>query len=210
MTVKTFKLTAHITIFSIVLLVLFTSCGSELGFINSNNPFSWFTTIVFLIVTFLPALFSLILISIKANSEDWSILKVLSFIYGGGAALMAIIMWKTGKNGWEDFNTWMLLTAIVAIVVGFSAIKISKKKLAVETKCPKCGQLSALQEINRVCTGSRSTTVTRTVETKNRNGDVIATTEVPVPATNYFYDIHLTCKFCKHKEIWKTSEIYED
>ena len=199
----------------VVLLLSFTSCGFDksntlFGFTNSGKPslkFSWFCTIIFLIVTFLPVLISLFLI--KSNSEDWKGFKWFCFIYGGLATLIIVVS-KWGFSWSGDGITWMLLTAIVAVVFGFFAGKISKKKHAVETKCPKCGQLSALQEVDRVCTGSHATTISRLVETKDRQGNVIASTRVPVPATRYFYDVHLTCKFCSHNEVWKTNAVYEN
>jgi len=184
MTTKIIKWIKHINIFCIVLLaLLFTSCADK-GFLSSDTKIDWFNTIVFLIITFAPALIALFLI--KSDSESWDKLGEASLGYGILAIIiLGISVWI---GSWSNGTTWMLLTAIVAIAVVFFAIKISKKKFAVETQCPKCGELSALQEIDKVCTGSRSTTVTRTVETKNKKGDVIATTEVPVPATKYFYD----------------------
>jgi len=109
------------------------------------------------------------------------------------------------SNSNSEFRIWMFLTTFIAVIFTFFALRISKKKPTVESQCPKCGKLGALQEIDRVYTSCCATIVT-----KSENGDVIGKTEVPMPATKYYYNVHVCCQFCEHKEIWETSAVSEN
>jgi hypothetical protein len=215
-------------IFCVGVLLFLTSCGvnSEddgLGFIDSEHSFSWVMTIVWLIIVFAPVLLMLIQLFERLEDQQWDSIKNLYFIYGGIASLLGIVciivcITDDPKDAYfVDIAVSFFLMALVAFISAIHAIKKEKEywekleeKRAIETKCHRCGKLSAMQEVKRVCTGSRATTVYKTIPTRNRNGEVIATTEVPVPATEYDYDVYLCCRFCNYKSMSQTYRVSEN
>ena len=79
-----------------------------------------------------------------------------------------------------------------------------------EKKCSNCKKWNAMKEYQRDLIGEKASKIKKTLKTKDRNGNVIKTTEVYVPATIYYYDIHRKCKYCGYKDTIKESEKKED
>ena len=195
----------HLLIASLFVMLFFSGCttGSDgivvFGF--PNDGLAWFATIVFLIIIFAPVLVSLVWKN--KSSKDWKDLRVATFWYGG----LATLGFMLGLIADYKLAIWAFLTALVAFVSAFYSIAKAREQFAIETACPQCKKLSAMEETERKCIGKTSTTVWEDVETKNKNGDVIGTTRVPIAATRYVYDVYTQCKFCGHKDNYTTSEI---
>ena len=79
-----------------------------------------------------------------------------------------------------------------------------------EKKCSNCKKWNAMKEYQRDLIGEKASKIKKTLKTKDRNGNVIKTTEVYVPATIYYYDIHRKCKYCGYKDTVKESEKKEN
>ena len=62
-------------------------------------------------------------------------------------------------------------------------------------KCPKCKKTHAMR-VTSNCVGRENTHVTKKFETKNKGGEVVRTTERPVPATRFHYEDTHECRYC--------------
>jgi uncharacterized membrane protein len=95
----------------------------------------------------------------------------------------------------------LIIAAIIAVIVAIARYN---------KKCARCKKWGAMKYVKKVNTGTRHITIYRDIETKDRNGKVIATTQIPVPGTRYYYDNHRKCKHCGYKDIVKSDEDYEN
>ena len=96
-----------------------------------------------------------------------------------------------------DMNKILLYGILIGILIGVIAFLI----YSYSRKCDNCRKWRSMQVMNRRCVGQVATTVKKTEKTKNRDGEVIATREVHVPATKYIYDIYRKCKRCGYEDV---------
>lgn len=98
---------------------------------------------------------------------------------------------------------WIIVISVIIILIACLIYGHNRK-------CNSCGKWYAMKTTDKVCTGSVATTVIKKEETKNRNGEVIATRNVHVPATRYHYDVYRECKHCSYRDVVGTHETYEN
>jgi len=73
-------------------------------------------------------------------------------------------------------------------------------------KCDKCKKWNAMKKTGTECVDEKPTTIVEKRERKNRNGQVISSWEVDVPATIYYYRTHRKCKHCGYRDYLTSSE----
>ncbi len=64
-------------------------------------------------------------------------------------------------------------------------------------RCSECGKLKAMEEVSCRLLEKVPTTIQETRKKTNKEGKVISTWTVDVPATKSIYKITLKCKYCK-------------
>lgn len=77
-------------------------------------------------------------------------------------------------------------------------------------RCRECLRWNALVRVSKEETDRKETTITKTFKTKNSKGEVVKTTETPVPATKYFYLVTKKCKYCGDISLYNTTKVEED
>jgi len=102
-----------------------------------------------------------------------------------------------------EIKYWIILIIVVIGVIIYLVYSYNRK-------CNSCGKWRAMKVLRKKCTGSVQTTIKKTEETKNRNGEVIATRDVHVPATRYYYDVYRKCKHCGYEDVVQTENTCEN
>jgi uncharacterized protein YxeA len=94
--------------------------------------------------------------------------------------------------------TLILILVVIAIIV----IAV----LVFSTRCPKCRKFFALVKIKKDCYEQKASHITKKFQDRNKDGKVIRTREVAVPATTYYYKITYKCSYCGFQEIRNKEE----
>ncbi len=87
---------------------------------------------------------------------------------------------------------------ILLIVIGVLIAVIILLYLIFSKRCPKCGKLKAMEEISCILVNSIPTTISEKREKKDKNGKVVSSWYVDLPATKYVYEKTFRCKYCQH------------
>ncbi len=77
-------------------------------------------------------------------------------------------------------------------------------------KCEACGKYRAMIEVDRVEVGQVQTTVKEKREEKDKDGKVIRSWYVDLPATKTEYIVTRKCKYCEHKDRFKETKIVKN
>lgn len=97
-----------------------------------------------------------------------------------------------------------LLIIIILIAIGFILFAGYQKK------CPNCGRLFSMKEIERKLDHTYSTTIDIEQEIKNNKGEKTGTYKQAVPATAYVHNCIDECKYCGFKKEVKRTNTYRD
>jgi len=92
---------------------------------------------------------------------------------------------------------WIIVVGIIfLLIVGDGA----------KRKCDNCKKWNAMKKIGTKCVDEKPTTVVEKREHKNRNGHVISSWEVDVPATIYYYQTYRKCNHCGYGDYLESSK----
>lgn len=121
---------------------------------------------------------------------------VCALLAMGFAILMAIIS-KGNMNTESATNivTWVSLIGWTIIIV--VSIILWKR---FRTRCPICKHWAAVAMVNTELIGETKISVPVKTHTRNRNGEIISTSEQYVPGSRYTYRHTYRCKYCGYEE----------
>ncbi len=137
------------------------------------------------------------------------------------AIAIAILIWairEIGKRPWlivlviggmiwlgvsdnMGINYWIIAFVLSGLIIAANGIS---------TKCEKCGKWWARFEVSRRCIEERPCSITKTNETRDRNGNVLFTSEVTVPGTEYTDEVVYRCRYCGNEDIDYEFHRYEN
>jgi hypothetical protein len=116
--------------------------------------------------------------------------------------LMVILLLAGGYvNSLINFNdaeTVIFFTVLLCLFI--------ERKLRLKYRCKQCKKNWALKKIEQRLVGKDSISVLRELKNRNRDGEVIGTSEQYVPGTRYIYAYIYKCKFCGSTETRTHSE----
>lgn len=98
------------------------------------------------------------------------------------------------KNA-ENIVFVYLYTALLVSIVLLIAIDLFSKR------CRKCGKWGKMKVQWKTLADQKASHSYKTLKHKNRNGEVVRTEEIAVPATVYTYHYHRRCKSCGYEDI---------
>ncbi|MDE5611537.1 MAG: hypothetical protein K2I90_05915 [Odoribacter sp.] len=130
------------------------------------------------------------------------IMANMHLFFGGALALLIFLIYiGYSKNDFTVFPPSILWSGIVGdIILWIICYRYS-------TRCDKCKKWGAMKTISKELVSERASSITKKLEKKNRQGEVIGTQEVVVPATVYTYHVHRCCSKCGHRDyLVKTSK----
>lgn len=104
----------------------------------------------------------------------------------------------------------MVSSAVIVITIAVIYIIIRVLARGYEEKCPKCGKLFAMKEIEREHVSSYSTTIDVEQEIKDKDGKKSGSYTQAVPATTYVYNCIEQCKYYQFKRTVQKKETYRD
>ncbi len=105
----------------------------------------------------------------------------------------------------QELSYWiMMLSAIIIFIIGL--VQYSRRS----KKCKKCGQWNAMHVVEKELVKETPTHKIKTLKDTNKEGKVIRTREVTVPATKYTYHIYEQCSFCSEIKDYITDETVEN
>lgn len=124
----------------------------------------------------------------------WTVL--CGFLTMGLAILMAIIS-KSDMNTESVTNiaAWIIMIGWGVNIV--ASIILWKRFRA---RCPICKRWAAVVRVNTELIGETKISVPVKTRTRNRDGEVISTSEQYVPGSRYTYRDTYQCKYCGYEE----------
>lgn len=127
------------------------------------------------------------------KGKNMRIKRILLFVLGT-LIFGAIGAMMTANSLYELVGLAMVAVILIAIISALIIIPISR-----DTKCPACNKKFALKKVGDVETGRENISVKMKLENKDRNGEVIGTSEQYVPGKRIFYKRTYICKYCGEK-----------
>ncbi len=115
---------------------------------------------------------------------------LFAIVYFGGPAVAWGYYWYTHLSEGENRQVLFWIVLIVMEITLFIILKSFSRK------CPKCGKLNALKEIDRSNIGRSRTTIDEMKNIYNSKGEIVGSYDAPVPATIYTDKVHYQCRFC--------------
>jgi hypothetical protein len=100
-------------------------------------------------------------------------------------------------------NNWIAVIIIIALIAYVLYFLFDKK-------CSFCGKIGALRIVKRELINQKESKIKETIRTKDKNGKVIRTREVMVPATTKTFRIYYECKNCKKQETRLKTDTYKN
>ena len=100
-------------------------------------------------------------------------------------------------------QNWIAVIIIIA-VIGYILYFLFDRK------CSFCGKFGTLRKVKRELVSQKESKIKETISTKDRNGKVIRTREVMVPATTKTFRIYYECKNCKKQETRLETDTYKN
>lgn len=124
----------------------------------------------------------------------WTVL--CGFLAFGIAILMAIISRSDiNTDSAANIAGWIILIGWVIIIA--ASIILWKRFRA---RCPICKRWAAVVRVNTELIGETKISVPVKTRTRNRDGEVISTSEQYVPGSRYTYRHTYRCKYCGYEE----------
>jgi len=87
-----------------------------------------------------------------------------------------------------------LLVISVAIAGALIIVPLNR-----DTKCPACNGRFALRKVGDKEIRQENISIKMPLETKNRDGEIISTSEQYIPGKRIFYERTFVCKYCGKK-----------
>ena len=103
-------------------------------------------------------------------------------------AFIISAFWSTASNGSEYPPVVFFFCSIAGLFF--------ERKLRMKYRCIKCKKNWTLKKISTRLDSTEDITVLKEVKNRNRNGDVVGTSEQYVPAKRYHYLDRYKCKAC--------------
>ena len=111
---------------------------------------------------------------------------------------------KKNKSSFSDEDKDTLIRWCLIIFTLWSVYKIIIYRY--KRKCDDCGKWNSMKVIKEELVDQKISSITEIRKVKDREGNVIQSREVDVPATVYTYHIHRRCKHCGYQDILSKEE----
>ena len=111
--------------------------------------------------------------------------------------ILGIIICSAIHGIMTSYSVYNLIASIIWLIISVTiAGALIIVPLDRNTKCPVCNRRFALRKAGDKEIRQENISIKMPLETRNRNGDIISTSEQYVPGKRIFYQRTFVCKYC--------------